>query len=158
LSKGQINTVDLIVSLMIFIMVLTIGLTVWNTSYARINDLEATRNAHENAYFVTNELVKGPGAPTNWNSSNVIQIGLADKQNVVTFSKWNELHKFANTTISAQLGVTTYNAYLVLKRTDGTIIDWVGLPTNSSTRLAAVMLSYVVFNSTVVKLEVTVWQ
>lgn len=149
---------DLLISLVIFIIIITVGLVVWNSSYARISDLEATRNAHEKAYFITNQLIKTPGAPAGWDSTTVTQVGLADSQNVLGVSKWKELHKFSNFSLRDKLGAAAYNAYLELKSIDGTSLDGVGQPTNSSAKLSATMLSYVLYNNSVTKLEVTVWR
>ncbi|MDY6788711.1 MAG: hypothetical protein SVV03_01985, partial [Candidatus Nanohaloarchaea archaeon] len=72
-------TTDLIASSIIFLVIVNISLLAWNTSYENRTALNQDRVVKNRVVRVTDLLIRSPGHPDDWTSSNVDIIGLAKK-------------------------------------------------------------------------------
>lgn len=139
-------------------MFITLAIAVvWSGTFSKIGDLERLRETYERAYFISTTLVESDGSPVDWNYSTVVQIGLADGQNVISPTKWAQLARIDNYTLRDKTGASEYRLNLKLSWLNGTSIGQYGEPANSSAAVVSSILSYALYNNSVAKLEVVTW-
>lgn len=86
-KKGQIFTTDFMISVAVFIGVLITIITLWNGIDIHIKEVESRREMHSIAISVSDALIRSPGFPPSWNSTNVQSIGLAKEEYVLDQQK-----------------------------------------------------------------------
>lgn len=90
-KKSQIFTIDLMVAMFIFIVLLTAIMLMWNRYIVIANNQIEYNEAQIMAYQVSDLFVKTKGKPSNWeeNSSNALIIGLASSDRIISTAKVN---------------------------------------------------------------------
>ena len=96
-KKSQVSTIDILVAVSIFAIVFTIIMINWNNYSVKLSDKLEYELIFSQAIEITDGLIKTPGAPTNWNRTNVELIGLASPARKVSEEKVKE---FCNITYS----------------------------------------------------------
>ena len=144
-------------ALMIAVMIMFAINSQWGIMLKTAGDSEAKMAVEKAAYLTTFYLIEGSGYPSEWNSSNVVIIGLAKSLNVIDKRKFTELMKIDNNSLPAMFGIPEYKVFINLTDTDGKTIYSTGLwPVLPNT--SAVIMSYASLNSTLSQLYVTVWK
>ncbi len=80
--KGQMLSPDFVLGFVIFSMVLIIGFTLWDVSYRRsvwFYDIELMQ---DKALYASSKLINTPGVPQDWDTSNVVMVGLKDNESL----------------------------------------------------------------------------
>ena len=118
--KGQLNSIDSIVSVVIFTIVLTFILTFW---FVNIQDIDKTIDRNKLEYdiiSISDLLLKSSGIPSNWeeNYSSVQMMGLVDSQNVLNENKLSNFTSMNYTELKEALG-TIYEIYFYIEDIDG---------------------------------------
>ncbi len=89
MKKGQISSIDALIAILIFVLVISAIRTIWldnvNTTYKNANYTEMSLSSQQ-AFDI---LTKTRGWPENWEANTVFIIGLADKPNVLSETKIN---------------------------------------------------------------------
>ncbi len=86
-GRGQLFSSDMIAAVFIFLLMVSVILSVWNSSADRSisniqrNDMEIT------AMRIIDILSKSPGYPADWEDSNAVVIGLADSDRKIDSGK-----------------------------------------------------------------------
>jgi len=93
LSRSQIFSIDLNVSLFLFISFTLLAIFLFNYTSTQIDDYISGRGMENLAIMSTDTLVRSPGFPQDWNSGNFTSIGLADEDNVLNYTKLLELNE-----------------------------------------------------------------
>jgi len=83
LSKAQIFTTSLVFTLLLFIVVLGIGMKMWDYLSLTYDDAETTRELELLSVTSCDLLVSTPGSPHNWSVDGVDFFGLSSGNNVI---------------------------------------------------------------------------
>lgn len=88
-SKGQINSIDFMIAVLIFAVLLIFIIGFWFLNMAEINGMVGRDRLDSAAIAVSDMLVKTPGVPGNWEEdpANAWAVGLAESQNVISSEK-----------------------------------------------------------------------
>lgn len=99
MKKGQMFTGDLAVATMLFIATLTLVFLLWDNITEKINSAEQYKEMDTLATDITEQMLRTPGSPIDWNETNVYSIGLADEDRVLNESKLLAFVGMYNTTV-----------------------------------------------------------
>ncbi|MFB6294173.1 MAG: hypothetical protein ABEI97_00275 [Candidatus Nanohaloarchaea archaeon] len=81
--SGQIFTVDMIASILVFILIVNLSLITWNLAERNSLMFNDERALRDRAGRVSDLLVRGPGHPENWTAETVEVVGLTDPDHVI---------------------------------------------------------------------------
>lgn len=111
--KGQTLSPDFILSLAIFSIILVLSFTLWEISYNKSNWLYNNRQMQNKVQYTTDYLLNTEGIPNDWNSSNVVMIGLKkDDSSALDIDKIINF-KLLNYTESKRLmGLNAYDFFI----------------------------------------------
>lgn len=111
--KGQIFSIDLLLSVSVFLGVMTVGILVLDdvvTSQTRFND---QYQLQQRATQIADLFVRTNGYPTNWNSSSVEVIGFAKQSHVMNMSKFYQFDELMETgDAAAILQIHPWNIFM----------------------------------------------
>ena len=126
--KAQAWSLDFAASVVIFMTALI--LVMFALSYTLSQSTQqAEMNLMENAAMAASDsLVRQPGIPQAWNSTNVTTIGLASQENVLNETKLAEFVAMDYNEIKRLLGIANYEFYFEVRYPNGTLA---GLPGGS---------------------------
>ncbi|MBU0530420.1 MAG: hypothetical protein KKC05_02000 [Nanoarchaeota archaeon] len=160
--RGQIWSVDFVVSAIIFFTVLFLVILVWNYTSVQGSEVLALKNMQSAAMKTSDALIRTGGLPDDWNGTNVYVIGLADGDNILNQTK---VLRFINTPYSKAKSLLTgeYDFYFEMLHLNGTVINESG--TNLTT--GAVIIDpvvvvpverYVLYRDEITRLRLIVWK
>ena len=86
-EKAQVGIIDMLASVFIFMILMTVVMIYWYDYNRTLLDRLEKENSMTIALGVTDNLIKNPGKPTDWNSSNVLVIGLASSDRILSEEK-----------------------------------------------------------------------
>ena len=112
MNKGQIISVDLIVSITIFVSIFAIALLVSNRAIDQLKTSYEISLMSKRIQRISDVLVRTTGLPEDWNETNVISVGLAETENVLNYTKILRLKNMDDNKIRALLGLEEYNFFL----------------------------------------------
>ena len=157
-KKAQVWYVDFMVGLMVFIVVVVIYFEYVNNLSEReeniIDDLII------NAKTIASSLV-AEGYPADWNTSNVISIGLTNNNQRLNMTKVNRYISMDYIESKSKLK-TPYNYYFFLKYKNGSKIplngsEGYGFENTNPERLVQIT-RLVIHESDIIKMVIHVWQ
>ncbi len=157
LKKAQIWYTDFIIGVIIFATALVIYFEYTNAIDVTGNNIldELITDAKSISSCLLSE-----GSPSNWTTESVQRIGLTNGDYRINQTK---LESFAeiNYNSSRQILGTTYDYYFYLEEKDGTQIEisgeeGIGYPNSDADQLIQ-MTRFVVYNSSITKMVVEVW-
>ena len=76
--KSQVLSPDFIMSIIIFSVILGLGIMLWNTSCEKLTRYDDTEQMQKKVLYVSDILLNTQGVPQNWNTTNVIMVGLKE--------------------------------------------------------------------------------
>jgi len=76
--KSQVLSPDFIMSIIIFSVILGLGIMLWNTSCEKLTRYYDTEQMQKKVLYVSDILLNTQGVPQNWNTTNVIMVGLKE--------------------------------------------------------------------------------
>jgi hypothetical protein len=163
--RGQIWSMDFAVSIVIFVLVVSVVLFAWN--HVTQNSMyQVSLNVLENdALAMSDTLIRVPGMPEDWNASNVRVIGLASEENVLDPAKVLQFVGMDYNQTKRILGIGGYEFYFEVRHLNNTqmSINGTGLTkgTNPSgkpgTRLVIPVERYVMLEGKIAKMEFHIW-
>lgn len=131
LRDGQIFTSDFIISIFLFLVLVSVAYMMWVEAHNQQNQLSAERVLQQQSYHTTSMLVRTPGYPTNWTAGDVDIIGLADPDHVLQDAKMRELDMMSTEDTRQGLGLSGNTNFLInvtnatgTMRTDGRDLVW----------------------------------
>ena len=89
-SKGQIISLDFIVSMSLFTFIIAMSIFIWNNINTQIDEGEKNNMLQTDLVSISTMLIETPGTPSNWtslSSSEISQLGLAVTSNVLSSDK-----------------------------------------------------------------------
>ena len=117
--KGQVWSIDLSVSVMIFVIVMVVFLFSLNTLTNDVATHTELMDMHDLALETTETLIRTKGIPQNWNGGNVKLIGLSERDNVLDKTKVLTLLGMEYSSTKVPLGVGPYEYNLTLEHLNG---------------------------------------
>lgn len=88
--KGQLFSSDFVVSMMVFMGILGLGVFALNEAVSGQTRFNEHNRMVKEAYRTSDLLVRTPGYPEGWTSSNVQIVGLAESNHVLENAKLQE--------------------------------------------------------------------
>ncbi|MCJ7478573.1 MAG: hypothetical protein MUP63_00145 [Candidatus Nanohaloarchaeota archaeon QJJ-7] len=88
--KGQMFTVDMIASVLIFILIVNLSMMTWNIAQRNSVMFNEERSLRDRAAQISDILIRTPGHPEDWNADNVEIIGLTAPDHVLSREKLEE--------------------------------------------------------------------
>jgi hypothetical protein len=91
-TKGQLSMMDLVVSTMIFLVILSMFIWSWNEVQISVWGFEAVQDYRDRALQITDVLLHTAGEPTYWEnvinlSEGISSIGFVSEANVLSLAK-----------------------------------------------------------------------
>lgn len=86
-NKAQASSFELLLAYFIFVICLSIFVTMWTTTTEKINSSERFDDFENLASNIAEKLVRTPGYPSNWSGDNVTVVGLADEPRILENAK-----------------------------------------------------------------------
>ncbi|MBW2984327.1 hypothetical protein KY361_04385 [Candidatus Woesearchaeota archaeon] len=168
MDKAQIFSLDVVIAIGIFILILLSAGLIWNYSREKIA-IEETRNDMEiiarNALSV---LIETKGNPNNWtsyafNESNIKSLGLADEFLEVDSTKISSLSSADYSTAKTILGILGPNYEFGLdidiwNGTDYTANYTIGLPPNATASEVVKAERFVLLDNSWTKATMKLWK
>ncbi len=149
-AKGQIVSLDLLIALSIFAFLLVTLFSVINSNNANFFQNSEYNEMALQALEISEILIKTPGKPSNWDSSNVIAFGLASEDRIISFEKAQEFCSIPESDISRLLNID-YPFYFNLSGA----VTCGSVPSGAR---AATIERIVFFNGSNSKLRFTLWR
>ena len=159
-QQAQIFSLDLVLSLVGFTIILIFLISSWNIYSARLQENMVGEELQLTAMQMTDILTKSEGQPMQWenNPSNVSLIGLAlrpgsldeDKVNAFVSMDYNQVKKLFN--------IKRFEYRFMLFGINGTIQNVSGMiPSNSSSQVTSVS-RYILLHNETRQLVFTLWK
>ena len=119
MKKGQIFTIDFMISIAIFIIVLITIISTWYFIDTHIKEVESRRDMHSVSLSVSDALVRSSGHPQDWNSTNVQSVGLAKEEYVLDLRKVMSLMNMDYDTARSVMRLGNYHISIYLTDLNG---------------------------------------
>lgn len=71
MGKGQVEILDLFFAIILFLVVVTTFFIVWNLQQSKLDDTKGTDQLEVYTFQFTNQLLRSPGIPDNWEYSMI---------------------------------------------------------------------------------------
>ena len=153
--KAQIWSTDFVISIVIFFSVFALLIFSINNISSQNEIKRNFEDINNKISIVSESLVRTKGLPENWNSSNVILIGLASEENILNETKLNE---FNNTEYQKIKEIFGYDFYFNLTDSlNGTIYLEKGLQPPSNANLVVPVERYCLYRDRLVNLKLIFW-
>lgn len=154
-NKGQVNALDFFIAISIISILLVSIMLTWNHYETRISSLIVYNDLLTNAIQASDQLVKSPGNPTNWNSSNVNFIGLIDNDREISSIKLNNFVSLSESEVKEAMKIP-HNFYFEIKN-DVEVINFTGTPPSGDVTTVKIQ-RYVYYENEKAKIELTLWE
>jgi hypothetical protein len=148
--RGQVNSIDAMVAMVAFIMLLVFIISFWGTMLASKSELLKRTRFEYGIVSASDALIKSAGFPSNWetNASGVRTIGLALSPNVLSYSKLSNFTALPYATQKKLLGIYP-DFYFFLQYQNGTRAFATGNSSIFGSQIAAVQRVGILGNQTV---------
>ncbi len=157
MRKGQIWTLDMALSLMIFFSALLSIIMAWNFISADIFEGQEMREMQLKTMTVSDSLIRTPGVPENWTNDTVSVIGLAYDDNELDIQKVGEFANMSYSRSRALLDVMPYNFYFEVRDINGTLYMNTSNPIGDDASVVIPAIRYASFGGRIVKVTFVMW-
>ena len=157
MRKGQLWTLDMVLSLMIFFSALLSIIMAWNFISADIFEGQEMTEMQLKTMTISDSLIRTPGVPENWTNDTVSVIGLAYSDNELNTQKVEEFVNMSYSRSRALLSVMPYHFYFEVKDINGTVYTNTSNPMNSDASVIIPAIRYASFNDRIVKVTFAMW-
>jgi hypothetical protein len=122
-KKGQALTYDFFIAMAIFFVIIAVALGYWNYSTVQMGEI-IERNRATNSLYMASDVWFKEGYPKYWNSSNVIELGMAN-DNTINQTKIQMLNVLGYSKALSLLNTGVYNLkYIVYTTSNVTIFEF----------------------------------
>lgn len=161
LDRGQILSIDMNISLFLFVAFVLASTMVFNHVSSQLDDYIVYSGMVRTAVILSDTLVRSPGYPANWNSTNVMSVGLAEESNIINGSNLLKLGAIPYQTFKERTGIEDYDILINITSLGGQELFTYG-PTGfeESTQIFPLMRLCILDNGTMrpVHFSVVVWK
>lgn len=124
--KAQTWSLDFAASVVIFLTALILVMFALNYTLSQSRQQAEMSVMESAAMSASDSLVRQPGIPQGWNSTNVTTIGLASQENVLNETKLSEFVGMDYNEIKRLLGIANYEFYFEVRYPNGTLASLPG--------------------------------
>ncbi|MBM3282147.1 MAG: hypothetical protein FJY86_02290 [Candidatus Diapherotrites archaeon] len=163
-SRGQLYSSDALLSIIIFLFVLTVISTVNQQLQSQSLEEISDYRFSQRTIRVAEMLFSSGGNPLYWetlsNRSTVTRVGLSSVPGEVSADKWNAFLDWNATDyadLAEHLGIDDVNFYITISDENKTIISYAGISPVDKNQVSSVLIP-VVFNSIPAVASVQVYQ
>ncbi|MBD3155263.1 MAG: hypothetical protein GF368_01245 [Candidatus Aenigmarchaeota archaeon] len=154
-TKGQALSYDFFISCIIFVLIITIIFSLFRYSNTQISDNQEINQITRTSQQLS-ELWMREGSPRDWDSSNIIDLGLMSNSRF-NQTKLNQLEDIGYSEVKNIAGVGFYEFYLKIYNSDNnTIFDFGLYPLDSE--FISKSQRFGILNSTIVFVDTVVWK
>lgn len=146
-AKAQFFSTDFFLSFVIFLLLFAGFYFAWNYSNNLISDSYNTRSMETRGVQASDVLIRTKGIPENWNSSNVVSIGIANSENVINKTLTLRLSTINYNISKALLGIQDFEYYLVIEDFNSSMIFTYGLNAPSSSKIILPITRYTLYDN-----------
>jgi hypothetical protein len=163
-GRGMVFTMDLMVSVFFFMVILLSMLWVWGESHRHMNEFREASGKSRRIGEVATILVKSPGNPRNWETQlmlspdTVSAMGLAGEPNVLDPVKLDQMNSMDYEMLREVLGLGTENFTIIVSSNYSgkpVVLYSKGMESDAGERLTA--KRYALLNGTRVELELATY-
>ncbi|MFH1592350.1 MAG: hypothetical protein ABIB47_03210 [Candidatus Woesearchaeota archaeon] len=163
MGKGQIVSLDLILSIVVFILLIGGIIAFWNIYILRFNANIKQEELALKATKITDLFVESQGVPTGWNETNVQVIGLVDRDRRLSSNKLASLLNVTYAQIKTSLNIDANEFYFRVVDLNGALVKAKGNFVevgNSSLDVEQVieMRRFALYGNQKVVLEFSIWE
>jgi hypothetical protein len=109
LARGQIISSDFMISIAIFLLVLSMVIPVYMQMSNDMRERSEFESMQTTLIYSSGALMKTQGLPNDWNSTNVSMIGIADQDGKINQTKIRNLMQTDTETVKTLLGISGYD-------------------------------------------------
>lgn len=151
--KGQVWSLDFIVSVIVFLSVLIPLFFVWNQINLQNQQELLFEDIERMALSLSDSLVRTGGFPEDWNESTVSVIGLASGDNILDESKVSSFLSMgaANYNMTRTLLTGSYDFFFEITDINGTAIGSMGQKPDD--KMIVPIERYCIYNGRIVRME-----
>ncbi|MEE9323806.1 MAG: hypothetical protein V3U72_04640 [Candidatus Aenigmarchaeota archaeon] len=151
--KAQVWSLDLITSLVVFLVVLIPLFFVWSYVNMQSQQQILFDEIEMLSLSVSDSLIRTEGLPEGWNSSSVTLIGLASEENILNATKVSYFLTMGNSEYNRTRAILTgsYDFFFNLTDLNGTSHGTIG--NKPQNRMIIPIERYCLYNERIVKLE-----
>ncbi len=140
--RGQSTSIDMLIAVMIFVIILTFTISFWTRTELSVNDAHQRHRLEAEALAATDMLLKSSGTPDNWeqnisNISNTGSIGLVKAQNIIDVNKLANFTALDYSTQKEFLGASS-EFYMDVKDLNGNLLYATGNTTLTGDRIITI--------------------
>jgi hypothetical protein len=129
-SKAQAISSDFMLAMILVMIIISTAAASWDRAIYLIGEKNGRIESRRLGMAVCDLLVRSPGVPSDWNSTNVYTLGLVDRQNVLNKNKINEFTSLPKSKIQELLGIRGFDFSLRVRAVNGTVLfDYGNNPT-----------------------------
>ncbi len=163
-KKGLLFTVDMMVSVVFFMVIIVSMLWVWTHAQGTMTAYDLRMSRMERLTFLSQALVATPGRPANWhengpyNADNILAIGFAKNANELTPERLDRFVSMDYEILRTIMGLGAEDFHLTVQE------DWDGTPITHyekgsvlDTSVVMVVERYALLEGTPVKMRVEVY-
>jgi len=124
--KGQIISLDFIVSMSLFTFIIGMSIFIWNNINTQIDEEKQNNMLQTELVSISTMLIETPGTPSNWTSlspSSISQLGLAVSSNVLSSDKIAALTSLNYYDMKKILGLNFEEIYIDFTGIDGNVLN-----------------------------------
>ncbi|MFB6166850.1 MAG: hypothetical protein ABEJ62_01150 [Candidatus Nanohaloarchaea archaeon] len=110
--RGQMFSTDFVASAFVFLVILNIAFFTWNTAYEQQSRFMEEKAMRQEAFHLASLMVRTPGYPEDWNSTNVEIVGLAEPDHVIQDPKVQEMKDVGYSDLRAVMGLERTEFFL----------------------------------------------
>lgn len=118
-EKGQVFSLDAVMSIVIFMFLILILISSWYFYILRLDDNVKDDDLQFKTFQVSELLMKKIGYPSNWDNTNVQILGLVSNPRIISATKLQEFVEMSESDIKERLNIENFNFYFSLKDYNG---------------------------------------
>jgi len=175
-NRGQLFSGDLAVATVLFISTLALAFFLWNSSTEDINKAEALRDLQKIAASTTEQLIRTPGIPADWDTQWDLQgqgissgvPGLATNDRIINATKANAFIDLMNSTYYEDykhlMGLGEYDFYMTVTNLTGAPVEVngklfvAGKPLSVAYSEGISVIRTAIFNGGIVRVNFVIWK
>ncbi len=157
MRKGQLWTLDMALSMIIFMSAMLMLLFAWSYISADTVESQELKEMQFRSMTLSDSLIRTPGIPADWNESTVKVIGLAYDDSMLDGPKVDEFLNMSYAKARSLLGIQPYEFYFEIKDINGTLYKNSTLAIDSDSSIVIPSERYAVYRERVVKVLLALW-
>lgn len=158
MKKGQLWTLDMAFSMLIFFSAMLSVIFAWNYISANTVENRELTEIQLKAFELSDSLIRTPGIPSDWNDSTVQVIGLAYSDNILVESKVKEFVSMDYNKARSTLTISPYQFYFEVMDINGTVHENSTLSVSATAEMVVPTERYALYKGRIVKVRLVIWE